>query len=254
MMMMMDSPKNMMQEASGATAAQTRVRQLQALKAIIAAKAQERNQPLTAETFKAILQEQLAEAARRRQLATQEANEAAPPVPFSANSTTKAGMGKTIAPFPFASTSYTPKATSTSMAYPLPNADKRALWNPTVNTLGQKYNLDPLLIHAVINQESGYQPQAVSKSGAVGMMQLMPATAKGLGVTNPYDPLQNMEGGIKYLKLQLERFGGNVALALAAYNAGPNAVTKFGGIPPYQETQHYVRSILTNYLKAKLSK
>ena len=128
------------------------------------------------------------------------------------------------------------------------------MWNPAISSLGQKYNLDPLLIHAVINQESGYQPKVVSKSGAMGMMQLMPATAKGLGVTNPYDPLQNMEGGIKYLKLQLERFGGNVALALAAYNAGPNAVSKFGGIPPYQETQQYVRNILTNYLKAKLSK
>ena len=252
-MMMMDSPKSMMQEASGATAAQTRVRQLQALRAIIAAKAKERNQPLTAETFKAILQEQLAEAARRRQVAAQEAASANVPVPFSANSTTKAGVGNTMAPFPFASKNYAPKANNT-ITYALPNADKRAMWNPTVSSLGQKYNLDPLLIHAVINQESGYQPQVVSKSGAVGMMQLMPATAKGLGVTNPYDPIQNMEGGIKYLKLQLERFGGNVALALAAYNAGPNAVSKFGGIPPYQETQQYVRTILTNYLKAKLSK
>jgi soluble lytic murein transglycosylase-like protein len=251
---MMDSPKSMMQEASGAAAAQTRVRQLQALKAIIAAKAKERNQPLTAETFKAILQEQLTEAAKRRQQALQEATSASQaPVPFNANSTTKAGVGNAIAPFPFASTGYTPRP-STDITYALPNPDKRAMWNPTISSLGQKYNLDPLLIHAVINQESGYQPKAVSKSGAVGMMQLMPATAKNLGVTNPYDPLQNMEGGIKYLKVQLERFGGNVALALAAYNAGPNAVSKFGGIPPYQETQHYVRNILTSYLKAKLSK
>jgi soluble lytic murein transglycosylase-like protein len=251
--MMMDSPKSMMQEPSGATAAQTRVRQLQALKAIIAAKAKERNQPLTAETFKAILQEQLAEAAKRRQLAAQEAASQAAPVPFKANSTTKAGVGNTISPFPFATTAYAPRP-KTGVTYALPNAEKRAMWNPAISSLGQKYNLDPLLIHAVINQESGYQPKVVSKSGAMGMMQLMPATAKGLGVTNPYDPLQNMEGGIKYLKLQLERFGGNVALALAAYNAGPNAVSKFGGIPPYQETQQYVRNILTNYLKAKLSK
>ncbi len=247
---MMDSPKQMMQEPSGAKAAQTRVRQLMALRAIIEAKAKERHQPLTATTFKSILTEQLEEAARRRQQATL-GNSTTALIPFAPNSTTKAGVGKAMAPFPFASKPYTPLPNMVSLQS---NGDKRLQWHGVINTLGQKYNLDPLLIHAVVNQESGYQPQAVSRSGAVGMMQLMPSTAKGLGVTNPYDPLQNMEGGVKYLKLQLERFGGNVALALAAYNAGPNAVAKHGGIPPYQETQNYVRSILTNYLKAKLTK
>jgi soluble lytic murein transglycosylase-like protein len=82
-------------------------------------------------------------------------------------------------------------------------------------------------------------------------MQLMPSTAAGLGVQNPYDPIQNLEGGIKYLGQQLERFGGNVSLALAAYNAGPNAVSKYGGIPPYGETQRYVRNILKHYLAQK---
>lgn len=250
-MMMMDSPKQMMQEPSGAAAAQTRVRQLMALRAIIEAKAKERHQPLTAETFKAILTEQLEEAAKRRQQAALNNNTTAP-VPFMPNSTTKAGVGKAIAPFPFASKPYVPLPNVATTQQT--SADKRLQWHGVINTLGQKYNLDPLLIHAVVHQESGYQPQAVSRSGAVGMMQLMPSTAKGLGVTNPYDPLQNLEGGVKYLKLQLERFGGNVALALAAYNAGPNAVAKHGGIPPYQETQNYVRSILTNYLKAKLNK
>ena len=82
-------------------------------------------------------------------------------------------------------------------------------------------------------------------------MQLMPKTAEGLGVKDPYDPLQNLEGGVKYLAQQLDRFGGNVSLALAAYNAGPGAVSKYGGIPPYNETQNYVRKIMKNYLSKK---
>ena len=111
-----------------------------------------------------------------------------------------------------------------------------------------KYNIDPKLVMALIQQESGFNQNAISKAGAQGLMQLMPATAKSLGVTNAFNPQENIEGGVKYLKGLLDRFHGNKILALAAYNAGPNAVTKHNGIPPYKETQNYVRNILKNYL------
>lgn len=109
------------------------------------------------------------------------------------------------------------------------------------------YNVSVNLIKAVAKAESGFNPNAVSKSGAIGVMQLMPSTARSLGVTDPYDARQNIMGGTKYLRQNLDRFNGNVSLALAAYNAGPNAVQKYGGIPPYQETQNYVK-IVTSYM------
>ncbi len=117
-----------------------------------------------------------------------------------------------------------------------------------VSKVSKKHGVDEKLVNALIKQESGFNSKAKSKAGAMGLMQLMPATAKSLGVTDPYNPMQNVEGGVKYLKSMLNRYNGNVILALAAYNAGPNAVDKYSGVPPYAETQNYVKSILANYL------
>jgi Transglycosylase SLT domain len=112
----------------------------------------------------------------------------------------------------------------------------------------RRYNIDPLLIYAQMHQESSFKLKATSYKGASGLMQLMPATARRLGVSDIYNPKQNIEGGIKYMRMLLDMFGGDVALALAGYNAGEGAVIKYGNqIPPYRETQEYVRRITGRY-------
>ena len=109
-----------------------------------------------------------------------------------------------------------------------------------------KYGVDPKLVSAVAEVESGFQQDAVSATGAVGVMQLMPETAEALGV-NPYDAEQNIDGGAHYLKKMLDTFDGDLRKAVAAYNAGPEAVREYGGVPPYSETQQYVSSVLDIY-------
>lgn len=113
-----------------------------------------------------------------------------------------------------------------------------------ISAAATRHGVDPKLLTGLIRAESNFDPNAGSHAGAQGLAQLMPGTAAGLGVTNPLDPVQSIEGGARYLRQQLDRFGGDPAKALAAYNAGPGAVEKFGGVPPYEETQSYVRRVL----------
>lgn len=117
-------------------------------------------------------------------------------------------------------------------------------------SVARQYDLDPELVKKVIEIESGWNPYAVSSRGAIGMMQLMPETVKYLGVRNPYDPEENVTAGVRYLKYLIDRFG-ELKLALAAYNAGPSVVEKYGSIPPYEETRNYVKNIFYNNLYHK---
>lgn len=125
------------------------------------------------------------------------------------------------------------------------NSANPSEYEPIIKACSEKYGVSQSLIKAVIHAESGYNPNAVSNKGASGLMQLMPGTAKSLKVANSFDPKDNVEGGVKYLRFLLDTFRGDVSLALAAYNAGLNKVAKYGGIPPYVETRTYVNRVLS---------
>ncbi|HVR70525.1 MAG TPA: lytic transglycosylase domain-containing protein [Vicinamibacteria bacterium] len=130
----------------------------------------------------------------------------------------------------------------TAEEFRVPVFDKQAL-DALIAEAAATYGVSAELVRAVIQTESAFNPVAVSPVGALGLMQLMPVTAAYLGVADPLDPRQNVNGGVKYLSMLLDRFNGNVALALAGYNAGPTAVRRHKGIPPYRETRGYVRKI-----------
>lgn len=116
-----------------------------------------------------------------------------------------------------------------------------------IKSASEKHQIDPELIKAVIRQESNFNFKDISVKGAQGLMQLMPDTAKGLGVQNAFDPYENIHAGTYFLRIMIENFNGDLSKALAAYNAGPGAVKKYGDIPPYKETQEYVRNVLNYY-------
>jgi soluble lytic murein transglycosylase-like protein len=136
-------------------------------------------------------------------------------------------------PMPAAYDSATPAAASGDAPYA-----------PLIEQAAARYGLDPSLLSGLIEQESGFDPSATSSAGAQGLTQLMPSTAASLGVSEPLNPAQSIEGGARYLSGLLDQFGGNTADALAAYNAGPGAVAQYGGVPPYPETQQYVAKVL----------
>jgi soluble lytic murein transglycosylase-like protein len=128
----------------------------------------------------------------------------------------------------------------------VPTTKKRKaedVFAPIILKAANRYEVDPAIIKAIIMAESGYNPNAVSKSGAIGLMQLMPTTARELGVDDIFNPEQNINAGVRYFKQMLKRFDGNTALALAAYNAGSAKVRKYKGIPPYKATKHYIKKV-----------
>jgi soluble lytic murein transglycosylase-like protein len=169
-----------------------------------------------------------------------------PPAPAqtapTTSSTSFASALQSAAPASLASSSPV-SATAASTSSSLPAGTPYAA---EITQAATANGVDPALLAGLVKQESGFNPSAGSGAGARGLTQLMPGTASGLGVTNILDPAQNLNAGAKYLKQQLDAFGGDVTKALAAYNAGPGAVQRFGGVPPYAETQNYVRIVQAN--------
>ncbi|HWJ50890.1 MAG TPA: lytic transglycosylase domain-containing protein [Solirubrobacteraceae bacterium] len=140
-------------------------------------------------------------------------------------------------------------ATSTGTAVPAAytattGAAQSTPYDALIEQVAQRHGVDPAVLHGLIQQESGFDPNAQSSAGASGLTQLMPGTASSLGVANPLDPAEAIEGGARYLGQLTTEFGGNTTDALAAYNAGPGAVKQYGGVPPYAETQSYVTKVL----------
>ena len=132
-------------------------------------------------------------------------------------------------------------------------SSREKIYNTIINDAAKTHGIDAALIKAIIMAESSYNQKAISKRGAIGLMQLMPATANALGVEDIYDPAHNVNGGAKYIKLLLDRFNGNLELAIAAYNAGSTKVRQYNGIPPYRATKKYVKKVFEYYWRYQLA-
>jgi len=169
--------------------------------------------------------------------------EAAPEIPAAGSRLSTSGQPSNASPFARATA-------KPALQFPVrPQVDL----NDVINSASGRYRLDPDLVNSVIKAESGFNVRAVSPKGAQGLMQLMPGTASQLGVPNAFDPQANVEGGTKYLRELLERYNFDLVKALAAYNAGPQRVEKFGGVPPYYETRAYVARIVRDFNKKKVA-
>jgi len=131
------------------------------------------------------------------------------------------------------------------------DASTSSTYDQDIRRIGRRYQVDPPLIKAIIQAESDFDHRAVSRRGALGLMQLMPGTARDLNVANPFNPRENIDGGTRYLRQILDSFNGNLSLSLAAYNAGPGLVTRTGGIPDIPETQQYVTKVIRQYKEYK---
>jgi hypothetical protein len=175
-----------------------------------------------------------------------------PPAPGSQPSALRTNIARSVAgsaslsPFAATNTRLTPNS---SLRFPQPRVDL----NEVVNSASDRYRLDPDLVNSVIKAESGFNSRAVSPKGAQGLMQLMPGTASKLGVPNAFDPQANVEGGTRYLRELLERYNFDLVKALAAYNAGPQRVEQYRGVPPYYETRAYVARIVRDFNKKKIA-
>jgi hypothetical protein len=143
--------------------------------------------------------------------------------------------------------SKTKKASSTNPVLKHPEPVSKQDYSVLIKSVSERYQIDPALVRAIIRAESNFRVDAISKKGARGLMQLMPQTANELNVKNCFDPEENIDGGVRYLRYLLDIFDGNLSLSLAAYNAGPELVQRLGGIPPIKETRDYVRRVLRLY-------
>ena len=134
-----------------------------------------------------------------------------------------------------------------SILPPVKGNKKERLFHPIIIQTSNRHQVDPAIVKAIIMAESGYNPRAISKAGAKGLMQLMPKTAQDLGVEDSFNPQQNISGGVRYFKQLMNRFNGDFKLALAAYNAGSTTVRRYKGVPPFKATQHYIKKVFKYY-------